>query len=118
MQKLCDLGNKVPNIMIDKTAVIGKTFRLDNEWLNLAHQLGLPDENYVYMLWLWMEKAWTETLVREQDGGSQKLSILSQRGSASLKDTITTMKLEVPLLTLAEEFSSQTQGQSCLDIFQ
>ena len=70
--------------------------RIGSEWQLL----------FFYMLWLWMEKAWTETLVREQDGGSQKLSILSQRGSASLKDTITTMKLEVPLLTLAEEFSS------------
>lgn len=58
------------------------------------------------MLWLWMENIWDGTLVRQAEGGSLGLATLSQRGSESFKDTMTTMKLEIPLLTLAEELAA------------
>lgn len=64
MKRLCQIGPTVPNVMKDDKAILGDTFRLDNEWFDLAKTLELPDENYVYMIWLWMETAWDHSLIR------------------------------------------------------
>ena len=42
---------------------------------------------------------------------------LSWRGSAALKQTMTNLKLQVPLMTLASEFALQTADMTCQEIY-
>ena len=43
---------------------------------------------------------------------------MAREGSKAFKQTMTTMSLEVPLFTLAQEFAEQTEDLSCLQIYQ
>lgn len=71
MKILCELGSKVPDILRDKTQVYGVTFQMPPEWRQLASRLMLPDQRYVYMIWLWMETLWSETLLTKPADSSQ-----------------------------------------------
>jgi len=42
---------------------------------------------------------------------------MSREGAQALKSTMTIMKLEVPLLTLATEFVNQIKDKSCMEIY-
>ena len=55
MRELCRLGAQVPNILVEQGQVFKQTFSLSSEWSSLAASLMLPDEDHLYMLWLWME---------------------------------------------------------------
>jgi len=48
-----------------------------------------------------MDTAWDYTLIRDK-GGSIQENVMSRRGAEALKKTMTTMRLEVPLLAMAE----------------
>ena len=65
-----------------------------------------------------MEQLWEDGLVREKDGGSLGLATLSHRGAEKLRETMTTMRLEVPLFTLAEELAEQVDGLICHEIYE
>ena len=59
MQRLCELGDSTPNIVSNQSAILEGTFTLESEWFYFAKDtLGLPDENHLYLIWLWMENAW------------------------------------------------------------
>ena len=63
---------------------------------------------HVYVLWLWLDN-----LLKE----AESEPLMTRKGSESLQKTMTTMQLEVPLLTLASEFFELTKNQSCSDIY-
>ena len=44
--------------------------------------------------------------------------MFARKGAKAFKETMTTMSLEVPLITLAEEFVEQTASLSCDEIFE
>ena len=56
--------------------------------------------------------------VRGEGSSPQAVSLMAREGAKAFKETMTTMSLEVPLLTLAEEFMQQTEALTCLEIFQ
>ena len=42
---------------------------------------------------------------------------MSREGARALETTIKQMKLEVPLLTLATEFTNKMRDKTCMEIF-
>ena len=44
--------------------------------------------------------------------------LLSRKGAEALKRTMTIMKLEVPLLSLAAQFTASVRDMSCIEIYQ
>ena len=66
---------------------------------------------YPYMIWLWLETAWDQSVIQED--GSPQISLLAAKGSEALAKTMTTMSMEVPLITLAEEFAAKALPYSC-----
>ena len=52
-----------------------------------------------YLLWLWMQTAWIKTF---SQGDSYQLGLVGSIGSNTFDQTMTTMKLEFPMLTIAE----------------
>lgn len=69
LKTFCDLGDAVPNIIKNQTAVFGTDFELSEDWITLTQTLGLSDKRQTYMIWLWIDTAWDFTFERTQDGG-------------------------------------------------
>ena len=53
------------------------------------------------MIWLWMQTAWNLTFTREPEGGSYQIGVIGTLGATAMYDEMTTMRLEMPLLTIA-----------------
>lgn len=58
-----------------------------------------------YFIWLWLETAYTQTFSRVPDGGNSQVGFIGSLAASSLKETITTMQLELPMFTLASQFN-------------
>ena len=107
MQQLCNLGNQVPNILKQPDETIGDTFYLSEEWSQMAiTTLHLPSAEHLYMIWLWLDSLYDHSLLRIDESGSVGLDLASHRGAESIERTMTTMRMEVPLIALAVEFYS------------
>jgi hypothetical protein len=53
------------------------------------------------MIWLWIDTAWDLTFERTQDGGNLQYGVIGQLGAQAFQLAMTTMRLEVPLMTYA-----------------
>ena len=65
LQKLCDLGEVVINIITepDKTYDVDFNLTADANWTSLADTLGLSVRQ-TYVIWLWMDTAYNLTFAR------------------------------------------------------
>ena len=65
LQKLCDLGEVVTNIITepDKTYDVDFNLTADANWTSLADTLGLSVRQ-TYVIWLWMDTAYNLTFAR------------------------------------------------------
>lgn len=59
LQTLINLGYNTPNIMTNTTLVFGTDFTLSAEWDTATTTLGLADSKQTYLLWLWLNTAYT-----------------------------------------------------------
>lgn len=68
-----------------------------------------------------MEQVFAEDLIpstRHQEvPENSPPGLMSREGAHALKTTITTMKVEVPLLALAAEFANQIEDKTCFEIY-
>lgn len=104
-QALVTAGLSAPNILTDPTLVYGTDFSLGDDWFFVTSMLGLSSVQQTYMLWLWLDTAYSQTYARIPDGGSPQVGIISGVGAPAFEDTITTMTLELPLFTYASQFN-------------
>ena len=66
--------------------------------------LHLPSPEHLYMIWLWLDSLYDHSLLRITESGSVGLDLAAHRGAESIEKTMTTMRLEVPLIAMAVEF--------------
>jgi hypothetical protein len=127
MDDLITLGQSTPNILTDPTQTYGTDFNLD-AWATLTTQLGLTDTKQTYLIWLWLTTAYDQTYNRAAVAGSNaQTGLVGDLAANTLRDTMTTMRLELPMFTLASQFnisyaqnvtaSSQTCSSFYTDIF-
>jgi len=76
-------------------------FVLNADWSTLATSLGLPSSDHAYMLWLWLNTAYSQTLERVQNGGNLQTGKVGVLAAEAFYNTMTTMQLELPLFTWA-----------------
>lgn len=71
------------------------------------------------MLWLWMTTAWDLTFTRTPEGGSYQMGVIGTLGATAFSETMNTMSLEVPMLTIAEQLSLDftSSGYDCHDFY-
>ena len=91
LQVLINLGYNTPNIVTDPTLVFGTDFTLSATWDTATTSLGLADSKQTYLLWLWLNTAYTLSFERTNDGGNSQYGIISGMGSEAFYDTMTTM---------------------------
>ena len=75
-----------------------------------------------YLLWLWMQTAWNQTF---SQGNDYQVGLISSTGSVAFDETMSTMKLELPMLVFAEFCNwtvytkyMETSGLTCADIYE
>lgn len=78
---MVSLGNNTPNILTDTTLTYGTDFTLSSLWDDLTLTFGLADSMQTYLLWLWLDTAYTMSYSRVQDGGSPQYGIIAGMGS-------------------------------------
>lgn len=59
LQILINLGYNTPNILTNTTLVYGTDFNLNAEWDTMTTTLGLANSEQTYLLWLWLNTAYT-----------------------------------------------------------
>ena len=71
------------------------------------------------MIWLWMTTAWDLTFTREPEGGSYQIGVIGTLGATAFSQTMNTMSLEVPMLTIATqlEIDYNDSGYDCFDFY-
>ena len=83
---------------------------------------GFEDDRHLYMMWLWMERIFEEDAHpfahRHEVTDATMPGLLRRKGAEALKRTMTIMKLEVPLLSLAAQFTASVRDMSCIEIYQ
>lgn len=97
------LGEAAPNILKEPDLVYGVSFVLSEDWTTLTATLGFSDVKQTYMMWLWLNTAWDLTFERIQDGGNVQTGVIGTLGATAFEDTISYMRLELPLMTLATQ---------------
>jgi hypothetical protein len=100
-QTLVTLGQATANILTDPTLVYGVDFDLTDDWYFLTSRLELNSVQQTYLIWLWIDTAFNQTFSRVMDGGNAQVGAISGRGSQTLKDTMNTMMIELPMFTWA-----------------
>ena len=105
MDDLITLGQSTPNILTDPTQTYGTDFNLD-AWATLTTQLGLTNPQQTYLIWLWLTTAYDKTFNRAGvPGSNSQTGIVGDLAASTLKETMTTMRLELPMFTLASQFN-------------
>ena len=119
------VGLATPNVVKDKSVTINTDFTLGAEWTNLAELLQLSDpgvqdgigEKRAYLIWLWMTTLWDQTFARVQDGGSYQIGIIGTLGATAFSQEMTTMNLEFPMLTIAQQLNLTLGSQQCEEFY-
>lgn len=70
-----------------------------------------------YLLWLWMQTAWNETF---SQGDSYQVGLVGSLGAAAFDEVMTNMKLDFPMLTIAEamKYNYTSSGLSCYNFYE
>ena len=70
------------------------------------------------MLWLWMKTAWNLTFEQSQNNGNYQIGVIGTLGSKALRNMMTTMELELPMLTFADKIADNfTQSKTTCEDF-
>lgn len=112
MENLVSLGKSTPNILVDTTLEYGVDFTLSSGWQDLTNTLGLSSEKQTYLIWLWLNEAyynhWNGTstnTVASGVTGNPQAGAYSVLAAQAWEDSVTTMRLELPLFTYASQFN-------------
>ena len=122
LQALVTLGQSTPNIISNRTESYGtgeSDFNL-TAWNETAITLGLnepgSDSEYeigqkrAYLIWLWMYTAKNITFERET---SYQMGVIGKLGSEAFENSMTNMKLDFPMLTIAEQMNITVYNKTC-----
>ena len=128
LKTIVNLGQNTPNIIYNASETYGTDdpatqFNLA-AWNDTAIKLGLnnsmDDAGYIvgqkraYLIWLWMYTAKMKTFERDT---SYQMGVIGKLGAHRMRDTMTQMSLELPMLTIAEQMYLSTAGKTCTDIY-
>ena len=130
LKALVKAGQETPNIILSPDLEYLVDFTLGQEWVNLAETLRLYDTDSsdgigakrAYMLWLWMQTAYDLTFARYQNEpipGSFQIGVIGTLGATAFSVEMTTMSLEMPMLTLATQMALdfESSGLTCQDMY-
>jgi hypothetical protein len=67
--------------------------------------LGLDTQEQTYLLWLWLDTALNQSWNRIPDGGDSMMGNIGKLTADSMKDSITTMRLELPMFIYASQLN-------------
>jgi hypothetical protein len=124
MRMLVQLGKSTPNICTDNTLIYDSNFTLPSMWNNMTYYLGLDYVEQTYMLWLWLDTAYNITFNRMDIGGNNQFGNVGVLASKTLKNTIATMQIELPMFILASQFNMtywqgvQSSNWNCTNFYE
>ena len=117
-------GRSDVNILTDPDSTVDLT----KDWPDIGNMLGLYDEaqdsdpevgaKRAYLLWLWLDQLYSDVVSRENlEGGNYQIGVMGTLGATGLQTGLTTMMLEVPLLTLADQVLVFDGSTACTDMY-
>lgn len=122
MQQFLALGQQTQNIATDSSLIYGDNFELSDDWIIMANILNLSSGQQAYLLWLWLDTAYSITYSRSGTtgplaSGSAQLGWLSMKGAQQFEGAMTTMMLEFPGFTFATALAQKfvSSNLSCSD---
>ena len=68
---------------------------------DVTQRLGVLDNRYSYILFLWMKNLKIYTFERQPEGGEYKLGVVGQLGAQAMSQAINEMEIEVPTIIYA-----------------
>jgi len=107
----------------DTTITYGVDFFLSTEWDTLTQTLGLDTSMQTYLIWLWLDSAYTMSYSRLQDGGNPQYGIIAGMGSEAFYETMMTMQYELPMFIWSSQFNISyaanvtSSSQDCMSFY-